>query len=84
MGKRERRRKYKDVDARNLGVNQNLEHKNPNIITEKELIIIIILKLLSEKLKQNDSVINKDLQTKGNLKEGVDFRKDNGVDVNPR
>lgn len=136
MGKREMRRKYKDVDARNLGVNQTLEHKNSNIITEKELIIIIILKLLSEKLKQSDSIINKDLQTKrkklydnrlgnrekpskdttldsvgtntkddemeddkkqeviiiveekvnlveGNLKEVVDFPKDNVVDVNP-
>ncbi|MBU3204677.1 hypothetical protein [Clostridium algidicarnis] len=64
MGKRRKRRKYKDVRFGNLGINQTLEYMNPNIITEKELIILIILKLLSEKLKQNDSMLNKNLQTK--------------------
>ncbi|WP_029451620.1 hypothetical protein [Clostridium algidicarnis] len=59
MGKRRKDKRYKDSDKRNLLKNQTLEYMNPNIITEKQLIILIILKLLNEKLKQDNTVLNK-------------------------
>ncbi|MBU3210328.1 hypothetical protein KPL28_11930 [Clostridium algidicarnis] len=74
MGKRRKRRKYKDVRPGNLGVNQTLEYMNANIIAEKELIILIILKLLSEKLKQENTVLNKKVtKNKEKLYETLSF-----------
>ncbi|MBU3197004.1 hypothetical protein KPL26_09985 [Clostridium algidicarnis] len=81
MGKRRKDKRYKDSDHRSLGVNQTLEHMNPNIITEKELIILIILKLLNEKLKQDNTVLNKKVtKNKEKLYETLSFNIEDNID----